>query len=139
MNNKIVHPMLYIVGPMTGLPEYNHPAFFEAEEKLREKGYLVANPASIVKHPPYLTDEDEVWRYCMRRAIPLLVESDQIACLPGWQDSRGSKLEVFIAQNLGMPTWDYRDGVLHEPGTTPPLDALGALPAPMPAGGVVGA
>ena len=120
---------------MTGLPDFNYPAFNDAEDKLRELGWLVANPAHIRTHPGHL-EGDAVWNYYIRQAIPMLLSANDIALLPGWQDSKGAKLELLIAQNLRMPTWDYREGILHEPGTTPPLDALGVLPANYQPGGV---
>lgn len=114
---------LYIAGPMAGLPEHNFPAFFDAEERLRELGYLVNNPASLQPGPPVPADTDEGWAWCLKRDIPFMLQTDGIACLPGWQHSRGATLEVMIATRLFMPTWDYRDGILHEPGNVPPLDA----------------
>lgn len=126
---------LYIAGPMTGIEDYNRPAFFDAEGKLRDQGFLVINPAIIRKHRDTLKG-DQIWQYYMREALKLLLSAKEIALLPGWQDSRGAKLEALTAQHLGMPTWDYRDGQLHEPGTVPPLDALGDLAAHSPAGGV---
>lgn len=36
---------VYISGPMTGLPEFNYPAFFAAAEALEARGYETINPA----------------------------------------------------------------------------------------------
>jgi len=36
---------IYIAGPMSGLPEFNYPAFFAAAEQLTAAGYDVLNPA----------------------------------------------------------------------------------------------
>jgi hypothetical protein len=35
----------YIAGPMTGLPEFNFPAFHAAAASLRARGFEVENPA----------------------------------------------------------------------------------------------
>ena len=32
---------IYIAGPMSGLPEFNHPAFHAAAAQLRGAGYIV--------------------------------------------------------------------------------------------------
>src|ERR1041385_821101 len=116
---------------MTGLPEFNFPAFFEAEEKLRQRGYLVVNPAGLEETSPRSWTPEEQWRWNMRRDIPALLTCDEIALLPGWQTSRGARLELHIGTQMGMPTWDYRDGNLHEAGSVPPLDAYGNLVTPI--------
>lgn len=117
---EAVRKTIYIAGPMTGIPEYNYPAFFDAEEQLREKGWLVNNPASLrAVNKSDFPSAVEVWRYYMRRTIPMLLQSSELALLPGWGDSKGARLEYLIAANLGMAAWDYRDGVLHLAGTTP--------------------
>ncbi len=35
---------LYIAGPMTGLPDFNYPAFEEARAQLESEGYAVLCP-----------------------------------------------------------------------------------------------
>lgn len=36
---------IYLAGPMTGLPEFNYPAFHAEAARLRGLGYQVENPA----------------------------------------------------------------------------------------------
>lgn len=36
---------LYLAGPMTGLPDFNYPAFHAAAAAWRAAGWTVANPA----------------------------------------------------------------------------------------------
>ncbi|WP_304458991.1 DUF4406 domain-containing protein [Alicyclobacillus sendaiensis] len=88
---------VYIAGPMTGLPDYNYPAFFRAAEAIRALGDEPLNPAEGV------TDLHQPWAWYMRRALRLLLDADAVAMLPGWQSSRGARLEYVIAQQLGMP------------------------------------
>ena len=38
-------PLVYLSGPMTGLPDLNFPAFHAAADKLRSQGVQVVNPA----------------------------------------------------------------------------------------------
>jgi hypothetical protein len=96
---------LYIAGPMSGLPQHNFPAFFAAAEKLRAMGHEVINPAEVDQ------GETPTWAACMRNDIPLLVSCEAVVRLPGWQDSKGARLEVAIAAELGMSRLDLADFV----------------------------
>ncbi|WP_427184821.1 DUF4406 domain-containing protein [Bordetella bronchialis] len=95
---------VYLAGPMTGLPALNHPAFHDAAGRLRARGIEVVNPAEIVK------DHGLAWADCMRRDIPELVTCEAIVLLPGWEASRGARLEYTIASGLGMRCWLYDIG-----------------------------
>lgn len=88
--------ILYIAGPMTGLPEYNHPAFHAAEAVLTSLGYTVLNPAR--------TDlpADTSWEDWMRAGLRQVLEADGIALLPGWERSRGANMERFVAASLSL-------------------------------------
>jgi hypothetical protein len=87
---------IYLSGPMSNLPELNFPAFHAAAVSLRASGYEVINPAEIT------TDPDANWEDCLRLDIAQLVTCVGIALLPGWENSRGAKLEKHIAEALGM-------------------------------------
>lgn len=92
---------LYLAGPMSNLPLYNFPAFHAAASKLRAAGHWVVNPAEIDNG-----DTSQKWSYYMRKDISELMEQEAIAVLPGWENSRGAKLEVSIAEALEMPILD---------------------------------
>lgn len=98
---------LYVAGPMTGLPGYNKPAFHTAAGSLRAAGYIVRNPAD---HQPPVLDTWEDW---MRLAIAALLQSQAVATLPGWAESRGACLEVSIAMQLRMPVLPVQDWLAH--------------------------
>jgi hypothetical protein len=89
--------ILYISGPMAGYPELNHPAFNAAEATLTAAGYYILNPASSDLPP------DLGWADYLRYDLRLVLDSDGIAVLPNWEASRGAKLEVEVAQRLGIP------------------------------------
>jgi nucleoside 2-deoxyribosyltransferase len=86
---------IYLAGPMTGLPDFNYPAFNAEAARLRALGYHVENPSENPDQPS--------WAHYMRQALAQLVTCDTIAVLPGWRDSRGARLEVTVANALGMP------------------------------------
>ena len=88
---------LYIAGPMTGLLDYNRPAFFHADGRLRNAGYLTLNPA---RHEP---DDDLDWTDYVRAGLSDVLRVDGIAVLPGWECSRGARLEVDVAHALRLP------------------------------------
>ena len=86
----------YIAGPMTGLPDLNFPAFHAEAARLRGLGYEVVNPAEISVDPA------KGWAECMRADIAQLVTCDVISLLPGHEGSRGAKLELHIAKEIGI-------------------------------------
>lgn len=88
---------LYIAGPMTGLPEFNYPAFMQAEKRLVARGYVVLNPA---RHG-YV--DGFTWLDYMRLGIRDVTHSDGVALLPGWENSRGATLEKYVADAFGLP------------------------------------
>jgi len=92
---------IYIAGPMTGLPEHNFPAFHAAAQRLQEAGWETVNPAENFDGRTDLPRETY-----LRADIELLATCDAVAMLPGWEDSRGAKLEYLIAWELAMPILD---------------------------------
>lgn len=87
---------IYLSGPMSGLPDYNYPAFNTEAARLRALGYAVENPA---ENP---LPANAPWDLCMRAAIRQMLACDAVAFLPGWQHSRGANVEIELAGHLGM-------------------------------------
>jgi len=85
---------------MSGLPDYNYPAFNEAARILREEGLEVANPAET---PP-----QDTWQDYMRHAIRKMMLCDEVILLPGWHKSRGACIEKRLAAELGIPWREWR-------------------------------
>ena len=106
--------LVYLSGPMSGLPELNHPAFHAAAHALRQIGYTVFNPAEI-KLDTTGMNEEEIWRAYMRVCIKELVGFEALVMLPGWPESRGAIRERNIAQDLGMPIMTLTDAILEAP------------------------
>ena len=100
---------LYVSGPMSGLPEYNFPAFHAAARKLRRAGYLVTSPHEV-KLPCGCSGgsgcgpDPHVWSdYLRADLLAMLADCTAVATLPGIEGSRGAKLEIAVAEGLGWP------------------------------------
>lgn len=98
---------LYLSGPMTGLPEFNFPAFHAEASRLRGLGFDVVSPAELNPDP------SATWHDCMRRDLAALLTCDAIALMPGWQKSAGAHLEMHVAHRVGMEILTTQD--LREP------------------------
>lgn len=92
---------VYLAGPMSGLPEFNYPAFTEAAAFLRSLGYKVFNPA---ENHGGRTDLDLIDYF--REDLPQVMDAEGIAVLPGWQNSKGAQIEVMLATHLGKTLID---------------------------------
>lgn len=108
---------LYIAGPMSGIPQYNFPAFFAVGDKLRELGYEVVNPAEIdtkedkgaaLASPDGLGHTGtKTWGDFLMRDVKLVADVvDGIFVLPNWFKSRGARLETFVALQVQKPVYD---------------------------------
>lgn len=113
---------LYIAGPMTGIPEYNAPAFRAAADELRSRGYGVISPveldeadgvnleAEAAGATTLLSDPGWDWARALARDISVIIrEADFVVALPGWEGSRGAFLETATAYALGRPVVEYPD------------------------------
>ena len=88
---------VYLSGPMTGIPDYNFPAFEAAAKELRARDQEVFSPHELGVDPA------KTWADYLRADIRALVDCDAVVCLPGWEQSKGASLEVYIAKALEMP------------------------------------
>ncbi len=92
--------ILYISGPMTGLPESNYPAFNEAAARYRALGNAVVNPVEVCAH---LRDKPNVtWLEYMQPCMAALLSCEAVVMLPGWTKSKGARLEHHTARELGF-------------------------------------
>lgn len=94
---------LYIAGPMTGLPEYNFPAFRAAQQELEAAGYECLNPVTSNIHDSAPCPDADTWTEYMRNGFNQLIRCHGIALLPGWEDSPGATAEHALASTLAMP------------------------------------
>ncbi len=100
---------LYLSGPMSGLPEFNYPAFTSAAKILRSQGHAVVSPHELPADCPGClnTGYEHSWSEHMRVDLAALLTCDVIVMLPGWQQSRGALLEKSVAEAIGLMVIDY--------------------------------
>ena len=58
----------------------------------------------------------------LRADVVLLAQCDAVALLPGWEESRGAKLEYLLARELSMPAFDAET---LQPLTNAPVPTIG--------------
>ncbi|WP_138751100.1 DUF4406 domain-containing protein [Paenibacillus sinopodophylli] len=100
MNNSITSKV-YIAGPMTGITDSNYPAFNKAAAEWEAKGYYTLNPVDNDDNSGNQTYADFI-----RAGLFQLLQADSIALLPGWENSKGAKLERHIAKILGLTIYE---------------------------------
>jgi len=86
---------------MTGMPDYNYPAFHAVAERFRQAGWDVVSPAENFGGYVDLPRES-----FLRMDVSQIATCDAIAMLPGWRESRGARMEYLIAHELGMEMLD---------------------------------
>lgn len=106
----------YLTGPMTGIPQFNFPAFREAAEHLREQGIEVISPAELdgpgiaaaaeVSADGALPDGTKIcgqtYGDMLGRDVKIVIdEVSGLILLPGWEKSRGARIECFVGLQTG--------------------------------------
>jgi len=97
---------LYLAGPMTGLPEYNFPAFEMACKQLRANGLVINSPHEIAHEEPDGRGSLDYEVY-IRAGLKMLLECTGIIMLPGWELSKGCFTELYVATALGLTIFFY--------------------------------
>lgn len=106
---------IYLSGPMTGIEDFNRAAFDAAAEQLRNVGFEVIVPGENESYDPIELATGTVSRqkreFYLSRDITYIIEiADAVVVLPGWKESEGAKLEVVVAQAIGVPVFEF-DGL----------------------------
>ena len=104
---------IYIAGPMSGIPDYNKPAFIKAEEYLialyqeEKESPEIFNPinheVSFLVQQGLARDMKEAYRMCMAIDCEYICKyATMIYMLQGWENSKGAVAEWFLAKCLGL-------------------------------------
>lgn len=122
--------VVYLSGPMRGLPDWNRDAFMDAEALWKARGWRVFNPhrlAAVMGYAPgsYADGSDADRQAQLRHVIHCdfahILASDAVVLLPDWEKSKGCTMEVALAQFLEMDIYNVT-GQRLLPGPTPWAD-----------------
>lgn len=83
-------PIIYIAGPISGQPDLNREAFYEAQEQINALGFESLNPHEFCKDIQSQDPQDHKY---YRRGFEALAKATDIILLDGWQYSAGAQLE----------------------------------------------
>ena len=95
----------YLSGPMSGIKDFNYPAFHANAAFLRNSGWDVLSPAELDADLGINADmvmTEEIYLDIIKHDYAALIKSDAIAFMPGWEKSRGAKLESDFANVLKL-------------------------------------
>jgi len=93
--------MIYVSGPVTKNKNATEQ-FEEADKFLRKIGHIPLNPIRIDAPHPLKMGK---WLYYMRKSVELLMKSDALFLLDGWEKSDGARIEFDLCVKLGIPIY----------------------------------
>lgn len=96
---------VYLSGPMTGIPEWNFPAFEDAAARLRDVGFSVVSPHESPHVEGFDTASDGHGfdlRAALEWDVAQVLAADAVVVLPGWENSSGCLIEVMAAEAAGL-------------------------------------
>jgi hypothetical protein len=112
---------MYLSGPMDNVEDFNHPLFHRVAQEFRNVNFAVCNPAEF-----FDGDKTRERKEYMREAFKYILEADTIVLLPGWEESKGARLEVAMATELDLTIMEY----VEADDTTERDDFAGELSTP---------
>jgi len=75
--------------------------FTQWAKSLRHVGHTVINPCEV--------PQQDSWEAYMRYGMRAVANCDRVVALPRWEESRGARLEIFVARELGIPVTEVND------------------------------
>lgn len=99
LGSDIKFKRVYLSGPITNVKNYKG-LFMFAEELVGWEAEQVYNPASQIP-------SSSSWKQAMHRCLLEITNYDTVVMLPGWNVSRGARLERDVALACGMRVVDF--------------------------------
>ena len=101
---------LYISGPVTGYEQGNKPAFDQAKETLKAAGHDPISPfdgETSEQTNETLTDKyGSLYWKVLAKDIVMMAGAEGVVLLPGWERSKGARIEAYVALHAGLPIFD---------------------------------
>jgi hypothetical protein len=117
---------------MTGIPEWNFPAFQDAAEQLREAGFEVQSPHEFDLEDgfdPGSHGADFDLRAALERDVEAVLEADGVALLDGWEASPGVAVEILTAASQGKPARGVKEWLAGLVAVVAAVVGFGVAPA----------
>jgi len=96
----MINQSIYIAGKVSGeLPELTTEKFKNIQIQLEAKGFDVVNPIEVVNN------SNENWYTAIGMCLDALESCDAIFMLPCYVDSKGSKIHLKKAKEIGIQVY----------------------------------
>src|SRR4051812_29923375 len=99
--------LYYLGGPMTGLSEYNFPAFDRAAAELRDLGYEVVSAHEVDYNEDEMTRGSKPYLDYVKGDLVAMLGCDAVIFLPGYKRSRGCMIELHLARLIEMEVYTF--------------------------------
>ena len=97
-DNNYRYPHVFISGAITERLETYREYFNKAEKYIKGLGVKeIYNPSHININTP--------WEVAMEQTLAALLDADCIYVLKNWENSKGTKMEIEKAKELGVPVF----------------------------------
>ena len=95
---------IFLSGPMTGIKNFNFPLFNAVANRVRRLGFEVVNPVDICKKfkKERVLADKTVFEQMINEQQVAERTCDILLLLPGWEDSKGVRLELKTAIEMGL-------------------------------------
>ena len=100
LGSAIKGKRVYLSGPITNVKNYKGLFMFAEELAALGDAEQIYNPAAQIP-------ASSSWEQAMHRCLSEITNYDTVVMLPGWNTSRGARLECDVALACGMDVVDF--------------------------------